>query len=215
MFSQEDHILVAVSGGKDSLTLWDILNKLGYHVDGLYIGLGIDEGIHYSDESLCMATHFAQYRNLHLVAVDVPSQYGESIPQMAQRTQRGRKKTCSVCGLSKLHIINRIAREGDYDILSTGHNLDDVSATLFGITINWLEDYLLKIIPVLDTVPGLTRKVKPLVRFSEREMAAYTLIQGIEYIQLECPFSINASSIQYKTILNQLEYNSPGTKQYF
>ena len=215
MFGREDHILVAVSGGKDSLALWDILDKLGYHADGLYIGLGIDEGIRYSYESLCKASHFAKDRNLHLVVIDIPSKYGESIPQMAQRTQRGRKKTCSICGLSKRHIMNRIAREGDYDILATGHNLDDEAATLFGNTINWLDDYLLKQSPVLDAAPGLIRKVKPLIRFSEREMAAYTLIQGIDYIQQECPFSTNASSIQYKKILNQLEYNSPGTKQYF
>lgn len=215
MFSQEDHILVAVSGGKDSLALWDILDKLGYHVDGLYIGLGIDEGNRYSDESLYMAANFAQDRKLRLVVVDFPTQYGESIPQIAQRTQRGRKKTCSICGLSKRHIMNRIAREGSYDILATGHNLDDEAATLFGNTINWLDDYLLKQSPVLDAAPGLIRKVKPLIRFTEREMAAYTLIRGIEYIQKECPFSIDASSIQYKIILNQLEFNSPGTKQYF
>jgi uncharacterized protein (TIGR00269 family) len=215
MFSHADQILVAVSGGKDSLALWDILDKLGYHVEGLYIGLGIDESIRYSYESLCMATDFAQDRNLRLVVVDIPTEYGESIPQIAQRTQRGRKKTCSICGLSKRHIMNRIAREGGYDILATGHNLDDEAATLFGNTINWLNDHLLKQSPVLDAAPGLIRKVKPLIRFSEREMAAYTIIQGIEYIQQECPFSIDASSIRYKEILNQLEYNSPGTKQYF
>lgn len=48
MFSTEDRILVAVSGGKDSLALWDILVRLGYDVTGLYIGLGIGE---YSDSS--------------------------------------------------------------------------------------------------------------------------------------------------------------------
>ncbi|MFN2232634.1 MAG: ATP-binding protein [Anaerolineales bacterium] len=215
MFSQEDRILVAVSGGKDSLALWDILVKLGYHADGLYIGLGIDEGIRYSYESLCMTRNFAQDRNLHLVEVDIRSQYGEGIHQIAQRTKRGRKKTCSICGLSKRHIMNRVTREGGYDVLATGHNLDDEAATLFGNTINWLDHYLLKQSPVLDAAPGLIRKVKPLIRFSEREMAAYALIRKIEYIQQECPFSTDASSIQYKKILNQLEYSSPGTKQYF
>ena len=45
MFGREDRVLVAVSGGKDSLSLWDILMRLGYQADGLYIGLGIDAGI--------------------------------------------------------------------------------------------------------------------------------------------------------------------------
>jgi tRNA-5-methyluridine54 2-sulfurtransferase len=44
MFSREEKVIVAVSGGKDSLSLWDILVRLGYKADGLYIGLGIDGG---------------------------------------------------------------------------------------------------------------------------------------------------------------------------
>ncbi|MEZ5255996.1 MAG: hypothetical protein R2705_03625 [Ilumatobacteraceae bacterium] len=41
MIAAGDRILVAVSGGKDSLAVWDILADLGYPADGLYIGLGI------------------------------------------------------------------------------------------------------------------------------------------------------------------------------
>ena len=45
MFTREDKILVAVSGGKDSLSVWDILLQLGYQADGVTLQLGIDEGI--------------------------------------------------------------------------------------------------------------------------------------------------------------------------
>jgi 3'-phosphoadenosine 5'-phosphosulfate sulfotransferase (PAPS reductase)/FAD synthetase len=41
MFSKDDRILVAVSGGKDSLALWHILLQLGYRADALYVNLGI------------------------------------------------------------------------------------------------------------------------------------------------------------------------------
>lgn len=221
MFRPEDRILVAVSGGKDSLALWDILQQLGYHADGLYIGLGIDDTpdisgeIGYSDESRQLSEDFAQSRGLKLTVVDFPAQYGETIPEIALRTRRGHGKPCSVCGLSKRHVMNRVAREGGYDVLATGHNLDDEAATLFGNTLNWLDNYLLKQSPVLEASPGLVRKVKPLMRFYEREMAAYALLRGIEYIQEECPFSAGASSIRHKEILNQLEADSPGAKQYF
>ena len=59
MFSPDEKILVAVSGGKDSLALWDILKILGYQADGLYIALGIDEGINYSAESQRLTEKFA------------------------------------------------------------------------------------------------------------------------------------------------------------
>ncbi|MFQ5990698.1 MAG: tRNA(Ile)-lysidine synthetase, partial [Candidatus Methylomirabilales bacterium] len=43
MLSKEDRVLVAVSGGKDSLTLWEVLHRLGYHTTGFHIVLGIGD----------------------------------------------------------------------------------------------------------------------------------------------------------------------------
>ena len=62
MFDKSDRILVAVSGGKDSLALWDLLWQLGYQTEGVYIDLGIDGDTAYSQPlrgicaNLCQAT---------------------------------------------------------------------------------------------------------------------------------------------------------------
>ena len=63
--------------------------------------------------------------------------------------------------------------------------------------------------------PGLTRKVKPLCRFYEREMTAYAILSEIEYIYEECPFAEGSQSIFYKESLNQLETARPGAKLIF
>jgi uncharacterized protein (TIGR00269 family) len=216
MFTREQRVLVAVSGGKDSLSLWDILARLGYQADGLYIGLGIDGGIRYSDESRRLAEKFAQAHHLRLHVVDIPHEYDETIPEIAARTTRGRGKPCSVCGLAKRHVMNRVAREEGYDVLVTGHNLDDEAAVLLGNTLNWATGYLLRQSPVLEAdQPGLVRKAKPLCRFYEREMAAYALLRGIEYIYEECPHAVGAKSIYYKEMLNRLEEDRPGAKLSF
>jgi len=216
MFTHDDNILVAVSGGKDSLALWDILVRLGYRTAGLYIGLGIDGGISYSDESQRLAKKFAQSCNLHLISVGFPEEYGSTIPEIAKLTMRGRGKPCSVCGMSRRHIMNRVAREEEFDVLVTGHNLDDEAAVLFGNTINWQGGYLLRQQPVLEANhPGLVKKAKPLCRFYEREMAAYTILRDIEYVYDECPYSVGAKSIYYKELLNKLETDRPGAKLNF
>jgi tRNA-5-methyluridine54 2-sulfurtransferase len=213
MFRRNARVLVAVSGGKDSLSLWDILWQLGYQADGLYIGLGIDGGIDYSHQSQRMAEKFAAEHDLKLQVFNVDSEYGETIPQMAERTHRGQEKPCSVCGMAKRHIMNQAAVEGGYDVLVTGHNLDDEAATLFGNTLNWLPGYLARQWPVLEANrPGLVRKAKPLCRMYERDMAAYAMLRGIEYIYEECPFSKGSNSIYYKELLNQLEHDRPGAK---
>jgi uncharacterized protein (TIGR00269 family) len=216
MFTSEERILVAVSGGKDSLSLWDILWQLGYQADGLYIGLGIDGGIDYSNESHRLAEQFATQRELHLEVINIPQVYGETIPEIAQRTTRGRGKPCSVCGMTKRHTMNQAALEGGYAVLVTGHNLDDEAATLFGNTLNWNSGYLQRQEPILPAHhSGLARKAKPLFRFYEREMTAYALARSIEYIYDECPFAEGSKSIYYKELLNTLEVERPGAKLTF
>jgi uncharacterized protein (TIGR00269 family) len=215
MFSREDRILVAVSGGKDSLSLWDVLVRLGYRADGLYIGLGIETPIQYSSMSYSFARKFADTQQLTLHVVDVEQEYGSAMPILAEVSQRGQGKPCATCGLTKRHVMNRIARDMNYDVLATGHNLDDEAAVLFGNTLNWSADFLLRQGPVLPEVPGLARKVKPLCRFYEREMAAYALLRGIEYVYEECPFAEGSTSIYHKEVLNRMEHDHPGTKLNF
>lgn len=216
MFSPREKVLVAVSGGKDSLSLWDILWRLGYTCDGLYIGLGIDQGIGYSDESRRLTEAFAQARGLHLHVVETQEQYGESIPMLAARTLRGRGKPCSVCGMTKRHVMNRVAYENSYDVLVTGHNLDDEASVLFANTLNWAGSFMVRQWPVLEAdQPGLARKAKPLCRFYERDMAAYAILRGIEYIYEECPFAEGTKSLYNKEILNRLEDDRAGAKLAF
>ncbi len=223
MFTRDDKILVAISGGKDSLGLWDILHQLGYPADGLYIGLGIDGrgspaegGESYSDESRRLAQKFADERGLKLTVVEVEETYGASIPELAVMSNRGREKPCSVCGLNKRYIMNRAAHDGGYTVLATGHNLDDEAAVLMQNTLTWQGGYLIRQSPVLEANrPGLARKVKPLCRFYEREMAAYAIVRGLDYIYEECPFAEGSTTIWYKEILSQMEEVRPGAKLQF
>ena len=216
MFSRQEKVLAAVSGGKDSLSLWDILLRLGYQVDGLYISLGIDGGQGYSDESQRLAEKFSGEHGLRLIVVKVADETGAGIPELAEATERGRGRACAVCGMTKRHIMNRTARDGGYHVLATGHNLDDEAAVLFGNTLNWLTGYMTRQGPVLEAGrPGLVRKVKPLCRMYEREMAAYAMLRGIDYIYEECPFATDSKSIYYKEVLNKLEHDRPGAKLSF
>jgi uncharacterized protein (TIGR00269 family) len=217
MFAPDDHVLVAVSGGKDSLSLWDVLLRLDYRADGLYVDLGIEGGVSYSAASREKAEQFASQRpDTHLTVVDLKAEYGERLPEVAQRVRRGRDKPCSVCGLIKRHVMNRVTRDGGYDVLATGHNLDDEVAVLFGNVLHWQTGYIARQAPVLPASrDGLARKVKPLCRFYERETAAYALITGIDYIYDECPYAVGATSLRYKSILNHMEEEAPGTKLHF
>lgn len=209
MFGPDDRVLVAVSGGKDSLALWDLLLRLGYHADGLYLGLGIGS---YSDESGSYARRFAESRSAHLIEVDIPATFGYDIPTGSAAARRA---PCSACGLSKRHLFNSAAIEGGYDAVATGHNLDDEAAVLFGNVLRWDLGYLGRQHPVLPGGDGFVRKVKPLIRLGEREMAAYCVLEGIDYIVEECPMAVGNRHLGYKNALNEIEATSPGSKATF
>ena len=141
MLEPGERVLVAVSGGKDSLALWDILIDLGYDADGLYLGLGIGD---YSEESAGYAHRYAEGRGLTLHTVDLPQSHGFDIPTGARAAKRA---PCSACGLSKRHLFDDAARRGGYDALATGHNLDDEAAVLMGNALRWQTEYLGRQLP--------------------------------------------------------------------
>jgi tRNA-5-methyluridine54 2-sulfurtransferase len=217
MFTPEDRLLVAVSGGKDSLAVWDMLLDLGYDATGLYLDLGIGS---YSGRSKDASIHYADEKGAKLIVRSLAEEHGFTVPELSQLTGR---VPCSGCGLNKRYEFNRVALEEGFSILVTGHNLDDEAATLFGNVLHWNTDMLGRQGPVLEarslkggdgTRTALVRKVKPLVRLAERETAAYALLQGIDYIVEECPMVEGNTQHQYKEALTMIEDSSPGTKHH-
>ncbi|HVM36286.1 MAG TPA: ATP-binding protein [Actinomycetota bacterium] len=218
MFEPEERLLVAVSGGKDSLALWEILLELGYDATGFYLDLGIGS---YSTRSKEAATTFAEQIGASLVVRSLSGEHGYTVPDLARLTRR---VPCSGCGLNKRYELNRAALEGGFNVLVTGHNLDDEVATLFGNVLHWNVDMLARQAPVLDErmldPPDaarrvLVKKVKPLVRVAERETAAYAVLRGIDYVVEECPMVEGNTHHRLKEAMTMLEEASPGTKQQF
>jgi tRNA-5-methyluridine54 2-sulfurtransferase len=209
MFAQGEPILVAVSGGKDSLALWDILIDLGYQTSGLHLSLGIGT---YSDQSTAKTRQFAEARGLPLIVVSLEEE-GVAVPNVARFTNR---PACSACGTMKRHYFDRLAIDRGFPVVATGHNLDDEAARLLGNVLHWQMDHLARQSPVLEpTHERFVRKVKPLYRISEYESAVYAFFRGIDYIIDECPNSVGATQLLYKDALNRIEAASPGSKLTF
>jgi uncharacterized protein (TIGR00269 family) len=209
LLTYQDRILVCVSGGKDSLVLWDILLRLGYEADGMYIDLGIGG---YSKKSKEKVQEFAAGIGRVPLIVDLGAE-GMTIPDAHAHI---RKKECSLCGTLKRHFFNAVARREGYDVVATGHNLDDEASRLLGNLVQWNREHIMKQSPLLpETSSGLVKKVKPLIRLTEYETACYALIKKIDYIMEECPLAEGATSLTYKDALNSLEEKIPGVKARF
>lgn len=202
-----DSTLVAVSGGKDSLSLWYILNSAGFLADGIYIDLGIDE---YSRVSFEKARLMAARLGRRIYRFSLPVLFQKGIGDLSKLMKRA---PCSLCGVLKRYLMNKACIDCGYTVLATGHNLDDEASALFGNLLYWKEQYLYKKDIALEGKGDyLAKKVKPFFLCSEREAAAYAILRRIDYVYDECPYSVGAKTLLYKELLNKIEITSPATK---
>ncbi|AAL80397.1 alpha hydrolase [Pyrococcus furiosus DSM 3638] len=202
--SKDERILVAVSGGKDSAVTAYVLKKLGYKIECLHLNLGIGE---YSEKSEIYAKKQCEFIGAPLNIIRVKELLGYGIGEV--RTSR---PTCSYCGLTKRYIMNKFAYDNGFDAVATGHNLDDEASFLMNNLLHWNTEYLAKGGPLLPGEGKFVKKIKPLYELTEREVVAYAIAVGLEYIVEECPYARGATTLDMKEVLNELEEKRPGTK---
>lgn len=205
LFSHDDKILVAISGGKDSLALMLELSLLGYDVTGLHIDLAIPNS---SEAARAVVERFCETHSFPLIVKEMAPE-GLAIPKVKERLKR---PICSACGKIKRHYFNKVALEGEYTVMATGHNLDDEIARLFSNVLRWDAAYLADQGPALPGTEGFARKVKPFWRLSEFETANYAFLRGIDYHHAPCPYSKGASFTMHKKVWADIEEYMPGRK---
>lgn len=208
LFGRNEKILVALSGGKDSLALMLELSELGYDATGLFIDLAIPGS---SNIARAYVEDFCALHGLKLEIVDLAKE-GLAIPAVKSALRR---PVCSACGKIKRHYFNKAALAGGYAALATGHNLDDEIGRLLSNTLRWDETYLSTQGPLLPASHGFVRKVKPLWRLTEFETANYAFLRGIKHHSAACPFSQGASFTTLKDWMQNLERKMPGRKMDF
>ncbi len=212
MFTRKETVLVAVSGGKDSLSLWKVLINLGYKTLGLHINLGIEKW-NYSKTSEEICREFAEKNGAELVVFNLKERFGFSIEDIAKRARR--KDVCSVCGTFKRYVMNLVAKERGINVIATGHNLDDEAALLLSNTMRWEIGYLGRQSPVLPEEAGFPRKVKPLAFQTEKETVSYVILSEIQFMETGCPNAKESTSKVFKQALAMVEHQMPGTKLRF
>lgn len=203
MFAPGDKILVALSGGKDSLALAHALKQLGRDVSGVYVDLGIPEA---SAQARAKVQAFTQQFDIPLSIVDLAAE-GLSIPELKAGIDR---PVCSLCGRVKREAFNRAAVQGGFDVLATGHVLHDEAARLFANLLRWDDDQLARQSPSLPARPGFVKKVKPLYRLTDYETACWCFFNTIDHHQGPCPLGKGAGFSDLKSLFDSLDVAQPG-----
>ncbi|MFQ5920419.1 MAG: TIGR00269 family protein [Nitrososphaerales archaeon] len=213
MVKYGDRIAVAVSGGKDSLSLLQMMKNLGEKHGSSLCAVTIDEGIEgYRDESLDIVRSFASRLKVETKILSYRELFGASLEESLDLRKGRKMSSCSVCGTFRRRAIDIAAESVNANVVATAHNLDDFLQTfLINIfagdvdRIGWTHPE-----PV-EYANGL-RKIKPLTEIYEHEIAFYALVNEIPFQAEECPHMNEGIRTQIREFLNGLEKEHAGIK---
>jgi len=220
MFQHDDKIMVAVSGGKDSVTLLHILAKIEKNFPKASLcAVTVDEGIKgYRDQALKFAVKNCRKLNVKHVVTSFKDLFGVKLDELVklieEKTQaQGELTPCAYCGVLRRRALNIAAREAGVDKLATAHNLDDETQT---ILLNMVHGDALRIARVkpflTERHPKLVPRVKPLCEVPEKEIAFYAYLRQIEFQGVPCPYASAALRNDIRVMLNRMEEKHAGIK---
>lgn len=213
MLSKNKEILIAVSGGKDSVALLNVMSKLSSDYDIYIHGLTIDLGIN-SYKSYIRAA-IENYRSLGVdyTIIDIKREYGFTIDDAVKVFKK--RKPCSTCGIVKRYVINRFAYEQGFDSIATGHTLDDITALMLLHLLRGNLNELKKLVPVLESRERMVSRIKPLIETYENDIKVYVDLKSLIFDNSRCPYYSDESSLFYKKLLDKVENRSPSSKIVF
>lgn len=217
MLGPKDKIMVAVSGGKDSVTLLHILAKIEKAFPDVVLCAGtVDEGIRdYRDEALKIAEGNCRKLGVDHVVTSFKELFGyelDEIVELIRRRGENGLTPCSYCGVLRRKALNIMAREAGVDKLVIAHSLDDETQTMLLNVVHGDPMRIARSKPVLDVIhPKLVQRVKPFCMVPEKEVVLYAYLKGIEFQRISCPYAQTALRNDIRDMLNRMEHKHAGT----
>ncbi|HIP25363.1 MAG TPA: adenine nucleotide alpha hydrolase family protein [Archaeoglobus profundus] len=203
IIKKNEKILACVSGGKDSIAMAFTLKKLNYNIEILYIDLGIGE---YSIKSKKVVEELAETIDVNLHVVKLKD-FGFTIDDV------NIKKVCSVCGTAKRYLMNRFARLNGFDVIATGHTVEDIILFFIKNVLSGSIEWIAKLIPRSESFnEKLITRARPLFERSEKENMLLVLAINLPFLADECP---HAPQDIWKEIVYEIESKRPGFKSNF
>ena len=211
MIQNNELVAVAVSGGKDSLALLDIMNKMSINHNFRIKAITIDEGIPgYRNEALGIVEKFCKNLDVDFKVYSYSELFKLSLDEALDLRGNEKTSSCSICGVLRRRAMEHAAKDIGANVIATGHNLDDTLQTfvinmLSGDTskVGWMDP---------DTSGNSLRKIKPFCEIYESEIVFYAFTNEIPFQSEPCPHMNEGIRTEIREFLNSLENQHSGIK---
>jgi len=211
MIQNDELVCVAVSGGKDSLALLDVLSKMAKNHSFRIHAVTIDEGIAgYREEALEIVKKFCSDLGVNHSVYSYKKLFDLTLDESLRLRDEEKSSSCSICGTLRRRAMDYAAKEIGADVIATGHNLDDtlqtfIINTLSGDTnkIGWMDP---------DTSDNSLRKIKPFCEIYESEIVFYAFTNNLPFQTEPCPHMNEGIRTEIREFMNRLENSHSGIK---
>ena len=193
MIKDGDHVLVALSGGKDSLALLWLLRErirripIEYKVTAVHVDPGFG-----ADNASMMESFFSEHGfEYRIIKSDIgPRAHGPE----------NRENPCFLCSRLRRKLLFEMADELGCNLIALGHHKDDIIETfflnvLFGGSVSTMQ-------PVQELFGGKLTLIRPLFLIDEDLVRRYAKFMGWPEIDLGCPTSGSSKRQEIKSMLN-------------
>ena len=208
LIEDDDHILVGLSGGKDSLLLLELLAKRAkiehprFKVEALHVRM---ENIHYATDTSYLQ-QFCDNLGVKLHVRTTRFEIGEETIKDA-RDARRQKQPCFLCSWMRRKEMFNLAQELGCNKIALGHHQDDLIHTaLMNLTFQGR----------FDTMPARLKMkkmpleiIRPLCMIEEQDIKTYAELQGYQKQQKLCPYETDSHRTDVKRLYDEIEQLNP------
>lgn len=213
MLTYGQRVGVAVSGGKDSLSLLQVLHGINRDKRFSLVALTIDEGVEgYREEAVDHATSLVRKLGVEHTVVSYKQLYGFTLDEALDWKDERDISSCSICGVFRRRAIDEAAVRAGVDVIATAHNLDDYAQTFLMNLLHGDADRLAWLDPTILDDDFPLRRVKPFMEIYEEEIALYAYFSGIPFQSVSCPYMHEGLRSEVRDFLNEMEAKHAGMK---
>lgn len=207
MIQDNDSLLLCISGEKDSMVLWNIIDRLRQYLPPIRIGvINVDEGLgSYRNKSVDLVRKKSKKMGYELFRVSLKEVIGYSIDEITCRRNDLQMRVCSLCGLLRDYLVSSTALKNDFNKLVLGNTLGDVTAQVLQSLINGKMNP--GIIAKRETFP---QTIRPLYTVTDDETHLYAIINNLDFAEDKCPYSEESTRNPIRDNLYLLQETMPG-----